>query len=61
MGINYPLVVGGMETMDWTRELGDRATVLPFTLILDRAGQVKLSKVGVLTTEKLEAAIKPLL
>ena len=61
MGINYPLVVGGMETMDWTRHLGDRATVLPFTLVLDRAGQVRLAKVGVLTTEKLEAAIKPLL
>jgi thiol-disulfide isomerase/thioredoxin len=61
MGMNYPLVIGGMETMEWTRELGDRATVLPFTLVLDRYGTVKLSKVGALTPQELESTIKLLL
>lgn len=61
MGINYPLVVGGMETMEFARQLGDRATVLPFTLILDRGGKVRIAQVGVLRPEKLESLIRPLL
>ncbi len=61
MGINYPLVVGGMETMEFARQLGDRATVLPFTLILDRSGRVRTAQVGILMPEKLESLIKPLL
>ena len=61
MGINYPLVVGGMETMEFARQLGDRATVLPFTLILDRAGKVTTAQIGVMKPEKLEALIRPLL
>jgi thiol-disulfide isomerase/thioredoxin len=61
MGINYPVVVGGMETMEFARELGNQATVLPYTLILDRAGTVKVAQVGVMKPEKLEALIKPLL
>jgi hypothetical protein len=61
MGINYPLVVGGMETMEFARQLGDRATVLPFTLILDRNGKVRTAQIGVLRPEKLESLIRPLL
>ena len=61
MGINYPLVVGGMETLEFSRELGNRASVLPFTLILDRGGKVKMAQVGLLRPEKLEAVIKPLM
>ncbi len=61
MGINYPLMVGGMETMEFARQLGDRATVLPFTLILDRTGKVTTAQVGVLRPERLEALIRPLL
>jgi thiol-disulfide isomerase/thioredoxin len=61
LGINYPLVVGGMEAMEFARLLGDRATVLPFTLILDRAGKVTTAQIGVMKPEKLEALIRPLL
>ncbi|MDB5812022.1 MAG: thioredoxin [Betaproteobacteria bacterium] len=61
MGINYPLVVGGMETMEFARQLGNRATVLPYTLILDRSGKVQAAQVGIIRAEKLESLIKPLL
>lgn len=61
MGINYPLLVGGLETMEFARQLGDRHSVLPFTLILDRAGNVKTVQVGLLRPEKLEILLKPLL
>jgi thiol-disulfide isomerase/thioredoxin len=61
MGINYPLVVGGMETMEFARQLGDRATVLPFTLVLDRKGTVIATKIGILKPERLEMLVRPLL
>ena len=61
MGINYPLVVGGMETMEFARQLGNHATVLPYTLILDRQGKVVASQIGIVPPEKLETIIRPLL
>lgn len=61
IGINYPLVVGGMETMEFARQLGNRMTVLPYTLVVDRTGKVQASQVGLLRPEKLDAIIKPLL
>lgn len=61
IGINYPVLVGGLETMDFARQAGDRAGVLPFTLVIDRRGKVVASTVGVLKPEKLESLLKPLL
>ena len=61
MGINYPLLVGGIETMDLARDVGDRAGVLPFSLIIDRAGRVVTTVVGVLKPERLEKELQPLI
>jgi thiol-disulfide isomerase/thioredoxin len=60
MGINYPLLVGGIETMDLAREVGDRAGVLPFSLIIDRRGRVVATVVGILKPERLEKELPPL-
>lgn len=61
MGINYPLMVGGLETMELAREVGNRAGVLPYSLIIDRSGRVVTTVLGVLKPEKLEKALLPLL
>jgi thiol-disulfide isomerase/thioredoxin len=61
MGINYPLVVGGLETMEFARQLGDRRSVLPFTLVIDRGGKVAASEIGIIRPDKLETLLKPLL
>jgi len=61
IGINYPLVVGGMETMEFARQLGDRQSVLPYTLVIDRAGKVITTQVGIIRPEKLETLLKPLM
>jgi thiol-disulfide isomerase/thioredoxin len=61
MGINYPVVVGAMETMEFARQLGNRASVLPYTLIIDRAGKVIMTQIGIIKPEKLESVIRPLL
>ncbi len=61
IGINYPLLVGGLETMEFARQLGNRRSVLPFTLVVDRAGRVVTTEVGILRPDKLEGLLKPLL
>ncbi len=61
IGINYPVLVGGLETMDYARQAGNRAGVLPFTLVMDRGGSVIAAVTGVLRRDKLEGLIKPLL
>lgn len=61
IGINYPVLVGGLETMDFARQTGNRAGVLPYTLVLDRSGKVVDSSIGILKPEKLESLLKPLL
>jgi thiol-disulfide isomerase/thioredoxin len=61
IGINYPVLVGGLETMDFARQLGNRRSVLPFTLVLDRDGKVVTTEIGILKLGKLENLLKPLL
>lgn len=58
IGINYPLMVGGMETIDLVRALGNKAGGLPFTVILDRRGQVTGTHLGLMTVAQLEAAVR---
>ncbi len=61
MAINYPLVVGGLETMEFARLLGNQHSVLPYTLAIDRTGKVIFSQVGVLKPEKLDNLLLPFL
>lgn len=61
VGMNYPVLMGGIETMDLASATGNRAGVLPYTLIIDRAGRLVSQSVGILTPEKLRSLIEPLL
>ena len=59
--INYPSLIGTFDTIDISRKAGNKAGVLPYTVILDRNGKIVATELGGLTTEKLEALIGPLL
>ncbi len=59
--INYPLLIGGLDTMALMRESGNRSGVLPFTLILDRQGNIAGTHVGVLKEARFESLVRPLL
>ena len=61
MHIDYVLLIGGMETLGLTKDLGNRAEVLPFTVVLDRAGKVAYAHAGPLSEALLEAVLSPLL
>ena len=59
-GMNYPILLGGIETMELLRSTGNKAGVLPYTLIIDRAGRLSARKLGVLKESQLEVMLEPL-
>ena len=61
MGMNYPILLGDQEGMPLTTAYGNRLGVLPFTVIVDRHGNIVHRKRSELTFEQAEAMIKPLL
>jgi thiol-disulfide isomerase/thioredoxin len=61
IGINYPLLVGGMEVIDFARDLGDIKAVLPFTLVVDREGRIRSRTIGVIKPQDLDAVVLSLL
>lgn len=59
--INYPLLLGGLETIELLRQAGNRAGVLPYTLVIDRKGNLVSRRQGGLKEATLESIVKPLL
>ena len=59
--INYPLTVAGIKVIDTSRKLGNSVGGLPFTVILDRNGDLAATHLGGLTEAQLEQLLKPLL
>lgn len=60
-GINYPVLLGGIETMDLSRQAGNRVGALPFTVIFNRAGKIVSTQVGGIKEARVQAIIEPLL
>ena len=61
MQIDYPLLIGIAETLGLAKDLGNRAGVLPFTIVLDRTGKLVHAQTGALTEASLGALLAPLL
>ena len=61
MQIDYTLLIGGMETLSAVRDLGNQAGVLPYTVVLDRAGKLAYTHAGALTEGSLDSVLAPLL
>ena len=59
--LNYPALIASYETMDTAKPLGNRLLGLPFTVILDRQGQVAHSQLGPMRPEQLRSIIDKLL
>jgi thiol-disulfide isomerase/thioredoxin len=59
--INYPLLLGGVETIELVRQVGNRAGVLPYTLVIDRNGKLVSRERGGLKEDRLESLVRPLL
>jgi thiol-disulfide isomerase/thioredoxin len=61
LGMNFPVLVAGADAIDLTRKLGNRAGVLPFTVVVDRDGKVVSTEIGTAHNAKLEPLLASLL
>lgn len=59
--INYPLLIAGLDAVELSRQAGNKAGVLPYTLLLDRSGNIAASLVGTLSEARLREHLTPLL
>ena len=57
--INYPLVIGGLESIDLTRQLGNRAGALPFTVLISPTGTLLASHLGGMNDQSLATFLQP--
>lgn len=58
--ISYPLYIGGMEAGEWSRQLGNQAGGLPYTVIIGEDGQIRKSFLGRLKMEELRKSLTAL-
>ena len=59
--VNYPILAGEMEVIKLAEAYGNIIGALPYTVIIDRNGQVAHVKPGILPTEEAESIINRLL
>lgn len=59
--INYPLLIAGLDAVELSRKAGNKAGVLPYTLVLDRAGKIAASLVGGISEARMRAQLESLL
>jgi len=56
--VSYPVLLADADGLDLMRALGNTAGGLPFTLLIDRKGEVTWYKLGLLKKEELEAKVR---
>jgi thiol-disulfide isomerase/thioredoxin len=60
-GMNFPVLLGGAEAIELTRTLGNRAAVLPFTVIVSRDGRIAGTETGAVKEGRFESFLASLL
>lgn len=60
-GINYPVLVGSMNTWSLLEAAGNRHSALPYTVVINRSGELVENYLGRINLKKLEKLVIPLL
>ncbi len=61
MGVNYPILLSGVEGLELAKAAGNDIGALPFTVFIDRSGKVIKAELGGVTEKSLENILLPLL
>lgn len=61
IGVNYPVLLGGMGAVMLGQAAGNRLGGLPYTLILDKLGKPIATLTGAIDEGRLEEMVRPLL
>ncbi len=59
--LNYPVLMGGYGAIELSKTMGNRLAALPFTVIIDRQGNVAHTQLGRLKPPQLRAILTKLL
>ena len=60
-GINYPILIGSMNTWSLLAAAGNRHSALPYTVVIDRSGRIVETYLGRVNLQKMEKLVIPLL
>ena len=58
--VTYPLLIGDIESMKNSADLGNTRQALPFTAVFDRQGKLATTKLGRLSEKELEPVLAEL-
>jgi thiol-disulfide isomerase/thioredoxin len=61
IGLNYPSLIGGFGAMELSKALGNSVMALPFSVVIDRQGNVVHTQLGILKPQKLDSIARQLL
>lgn len=61
LGINYPVLIGGLGAMTLAEAAGNEMSVLPYTVVFDRLGNITDTFLGRVHKTTMEKSILPLL
>ncbi|MGH8619663.1 MAG: TlpA family protein disulfide reductase [Burkholderiales bacterium] len=61
LGIDYPILIGGVADIEATKAIGNKVSALPFTLIFDREGRLMKRQLGSIKEADLETIVSELL
>ena len=56
--VSYPIVIGGLEGSNLSKQMGNSQGALPYTIIINSQGKSTSSKLGKISEEELRKAIK---
>jgi thiol-disulfide isomerase/thioredoxin len=56
--VSYPIVIGGLEGSNLSKQLGNSQGALPYTIIINGQGKSTSSKLGKISEEELRKSIK---
>jgi thiol-disulfide isomerase/thioredoxin len=56
--VSYPIVIGGLEGSNISKQMGNAQGALPYTVIINSQGKATSSKLGKISEEELRSAIK---
>jgi thiol-disulfide isomerase/thioredoxin len=59
--LNYPVLIGGLGAIELSKALGNELSALPFTIVLDRSGNVAHTQLGQLKARELDKLLGSLL
>lgn len=59
--INYPILIGGVDAISLAHQLGNSFDALPFTVVVNRQGQIIHQHRGEFSREQIMEIITPLL